>query len=328
MHGANSYVDNGTLEVSFAFNRDTRFEKLFTAVPNIFNVKPGEYRLLFEGQRLRDDDTPAWLEMGDYETIDLHLVHRGGKPAIYLLSATPLETVTVSVSLQPEWDFTVLYPLTTKTKHDPKSTSEITWVVSVQTDGTLVNRLTGRQSSYLFWEAITIPSHMLRLSPSDERGPTFHPANPLALFTSSHTIVTLPFETFEPYLDSVLEILTLTPAMRTEFIVYWLPSFQNIRDRGQDIQFTFVPQDAFNKAATLTISGAVPKAVARVFMLFRGVNHDCTKDCDKQHEYGTELLSEVDWTSAVGLDVDGMKDESAFRVLEWGGMEVTMTIPN
>lgn len=316
------------MKISFELKKDTRFEKLFTAVPNQFNVKPGEFRLLFEGHLLHDNDTPAQLEMYDYETVELYLVQRGGKPAIYLLSATPLEMVTVSVSLQPEWDFAVIYPLTTKTKHASKLTSEITWVVSVQTDGTLVNRLTGRQSSYLFWEAITIPSHMLHLSPSDERGPTFHPANPLALFTSSHTIVTLPFETFEPYLDSVLEILTLTPAMRTEFIVYWLPSFQNIRDRGHDIQFTFVPQDAFNKAATLTISGAVPKAVARVFMLFRGVNHDCTKDYDKQHEYGTKLPSEVDWASVVGLDVDGMKDESAFRVLEWGGMEVTMTIPN
>lgn len=229
------------MKISFELKKDTRFEKLFTAVPNQFNVKPGEFRLLFEGHQLHDNDTPAQLEMYDYETVELYLVQRGGIPAIYLLSATPLEMVTVSVSLQPGWDFTVIYPLTTKTKHDPKSTSEITWVVSVQTDGTLVNRLTGRQSSYLFWEAITIPSHMLHLSPSDERG---------------------------------------------------------------------------------------PKAVARVFMLFRGVNHDCTKDCDKQHEYGTELPSEVDWTSVIGLDVDGMKDESAFRVVEWGGMEVTMTIPN
>ncbi|ORY62632.1 uncharacterized protein BCR38DRAFT_439326 [Pseudomassariella vexata] len=75
-----------------------------------------------------------------------------------------------------------------------------------------------------------------------------------------------------PYPGAILPTLGLTPAMRIEFMVYWLLSLRYIRDRGQHINFMFVPQAALLKAAELKVEGGpVPSIVARVFMLFAGV---------------------------------------------------------
>ncbi|RYP83219.1 hypothetical protein DL769_001415 [Monosporascus sp. CRB-8-3] len=276
---------------------------------------------LFEGNRLLPNDIFESLDVRDGDTIEVYISQTAGKPAIYLLSPTFLEAVKVSVVLRPEWDFTVLYPLAPITKSVDDSTSTVSWTVSVQPDGTLTKHSTGRQSSYLFWEARSLLSSTPRLLSAGEHDSAFDPCNPTVFFERWHANVTLPFDRFEPYLDSVLQSFTLTPAMRTEFIVYWLPSFQRIRDRGQDIRFTFVPQEAFNKAAELTVEGAVPKAVARVFMLFGGVENQELRSPDAVHQTSTEHASEIDWPGVIGLDVQGMEDESAFRVLEWGGME-------
>lgn len=300
-----------------------RFEDLFTDIRTKYARKSKTgFRFLFEGQRLEFVDTPATVMFNDGDEVVCLPEQTGGKPAIYLLSPSPLQSVMVSVSLCPEWEFTVTYPITHKSKPADTLTSAVTWAVSVQADGTLVNEHTGRQSSYLFWEASSVPTDRTHLSPAKEHNPAFNPANASDFLTSDYTTATLPFEQFEPYLESVLDGLTLNPAMRTEFIVYWLPSFQRIRDRGEDIQFTFVPQDAFDKAATLTISGAVPKAVARVFMLFRGVQHDELNGLKRQHRSNLKLAYKINWPRIIGLDIHGMEDESAFRVLEWGGMEV------
>ncbi|RYP17105.1 hypothetical protein DL765_004724 [Monosporascus sp. GIB2] len=202
------------------------------------------------------------------------------------------------------------------------STTTVSWTVSVEPDGTLTQHGTGRQSSYLFWEARGLLSSTSRLLSSGEHDSAFDPSNPTVFFERWHANITLPFDCFEPYLDSVLQSLTLTPAMRTEFIVYWLPSFHRIRDRGQDIRFTLVPQEAFNKAAELRVEGAVPKAVARVFMLFGGVEKKESSDPYADYQTSAEDARDIDWPGVIGLDIRGMKDEAAFRVLEWGGMEV------
>ncbi|RYO82577.1 hypothetical protein DL762_006531 [Monosporascus cannonballus] len=262
------------------------------------------------------------IDVKDGDTIEVYISYRGGKPAIYLLSPTFLEEVKVSIVLRPEWDFTVLYPLTPVTKSVNNSTTTVSWTASVKPDGTLTQHSTGRQSCCLFWEARGLLSSTSRLLSAGEHHSAFDPSNPTVFFERWHANVTLPFDRFEPYLDSVLQSLTLTPAMRTDFIVYWLPSFQRIRDRGQDIRFTLVPQEAFNKAAELTVEGAIPKAVARVFMLFGGVGKKESRDPDADYLASTEDTCDIDWPGIIGLDIRGMKDEAAFRVLEWGGMEV------
>ncbi|RYP47789.1 hypothetical protein DL768_006198 [Monosporascus sp. mg162] len=278
--------------------------------------------------QIKPSETFGSVGIGDGDTIEVRKRLLGGKPAIYLLSPILLQAVKVSVALRPEWDFTVLYPVTPMTKSVDNSTSTVSWTVSVQPDGTLTQHSTGRQSSYLFWEARSLPSSPPRLLSAGEHDPAFDPSNPMVFFESWQVSVTLPFDSLEPYLDSVLQSLTLTPAMRTEFIVYWLPSFQRIRDRGQYIRFTFVPQEAFNKAAELKIEGPVPKAVARVFMLFGGVESQELRDPYADYQPSTEDGRDIDWPGVIGLDIRGMKDEAAFRVLEWGGMEVPTWPPD
>ncbi|RYP92672.1 hypothetical protein DL770_001185 [Monosporascus sp. CRB-9-2] len=270
------------------------------------------------------EPNPTFVGIEDGDIIEVRRGILGGRPAIYLLSPISLQAVKVSVVLRPEWDFTVLYPLAPMTKSVDNSTSTVSWTVSVQPDGTLTQHSTGRQSSYLFWEARSVLSSTPRLLPAGGFNLAFDPSNPTVFFEPWHVSVTLPFDSLEQYLGDVLQSLTLTPAMCTEFIVYWLPSFQRIRDRGQHIRFTFVPQEAFNKAAELKIEGAIPKAVARVFMLFGGVVKQESRDPDADYQLIIEDACHIDWPGVIGLDIWGMEDEAAFRVLEWGGMEVPM----
>ncbi|KAK1446478.1 hypothetical protein CCUS01_12443 [Colletotrichum cuscutae] len=56
-----------------------------------------------------------------------------------------------------------------------------------------------------------------------------------------------------------------------------------------------------DKAAKSTVT-LNPNTIAKVFLVFRGVS------------------------SMVGTDVDGMEDQSKFRVIEWGGMEVYLEL--
>ncbi|KAK7948851.1 uncharacterized protein PG986_009737 [Apiospora aurea] len=165
-----------------------------------------------------------------------------------------------------------------------------------------------------FWEgeAFSTETESTSLNKAD-RLDSFNPSQPYAFLQHCHEA--LAFEKFIGRLDTVLEELSLTPAMRTEFVVYWLPAFRRIRDRGQHIKFTFVPQETFAKAAVLKISGVSgpPKAFSRVFMLFSAVDparNEPTMD------------TPMDWVRHVGQDREAMQDPDAFRVLEWGGMEL------
>lgn len=56
-------------------------------------------------------------------------------------------------------------------------------------------------------------------------------------------------------------------------------------------------------------------------MLFRGV---ATQDLAVWAEavLRAETMDIEAWRSIVGVDIEGMKCEESFRVLEWGGMEV------
>ena len=74
------------------------------------------------------------------------------KPVVYLYPPRALQHATVSVSLVPQWSFAHTYPhVEPKPAEDGRQ--EITWAVSAEPDGTLVEKDTGLQLTYLFWEA-------------------------------------------------------------------------------------------------------------------------------------------------------------------------------
>jgi hypothetical protein len=85
------------------------------------------------------------------------------------------------------------------------------------------------------------------------------------------------------------------------------------------VAFRFVSQASYERAAPLNIRPK-PDVVTRVFMIFKGVeiqNIGEWMDAAKLAEVDPDM-----WKAVVGIDEKSAHDESLFRVLEWGGMEV------
>jgi hypothetical protein len=89
--------------------------------------------------------------------------------------------------------------------------------------------------------------------------------------------------------------------------------------KHKHIALRFVPQSTYERAAPLKISPA-PDIITRVFMLFKGVDEGLLSDWplarDRAHR------SADFWEDVVGVNYERSMDESLFRALEWGGMEV------
>ena len=242
---------------------------------------------------------------------------RGGKPVIYLLSPESIPEATVSVRLVPQWTFSHIYPIV-DTRKSRDGTQELTWSVSASPDGTLVEKGTKLHLSYLFWEAVTNPG--LVTPPSPPRTPReaatisvehFDPAYP-SLEPHTPTSVMLPFAMLLPYLDQALKALTLHTSARNDFITYWLPALS----KSPYVALRFLPQQAYERAAELQVEPK-PDVVTRVFMLFRGVDAEAAE----MWTAARERVGSVDWRSVVGVRPEA-SDETRFRVLEWGAMEV------
>ena len=76
------------------------------------------------------------------------------KPVIYLYPPSRLSNVTVELLLTSSWRFSAIYPL-------PRTTGEkqqldahfLTWTVDAEPDGRLVDKTSGVEVAYLYWEA-------------------------------------------------------------------------------------------------------------------------------------------------------------------------------
>ena len=141
----------------------------------------------------------------------------------------------------------------------------------------------------------------------------FDPAYP-ALDCDTPTAVLLSFSRLLPYLDCALKQLSLHIAARNDFITYWLPKLA----KTPFVALRFLPQAAYARAASLEVQPA-PDVVTRVFMLFRGVSAEDAES--PMWSIARSRAGEMDWAKVVGVEA-GAWDESRFRVLEWGAMEV------
>lgn len=152
------------------------------------------------------------------------------------------------------------------------------------------------------------------IGPPAPSGETF---DPLTSDVSPATSVLLPTAALTPYLDSALRALGLHTEARTSFITYWLPALL----AHTHVALRFVDQAAYARAAPLDVRPA-PDVVTRVFMLFRGIETGAAEG-DRWAPARARALQGVEWWKhVVGVDEVKAADETLFRVLEWGGMEV------
>ncbi|KAF6747244.1 hypothetical protein DFP72DRAFT_920337 [Ephemerocybe angulata] len=167
------------------------------------------------------------------------------------------------------------------------------------------------EMSYLYWEAETTAKGLLSTPASPQLGgavaeETFVPNR--ATLDASNSVV-LEVAKMTPYLDSSLKALGLHVEVRTSFITYWLPSLL----KHKHIALRFLPQSAYERAAPLTVEPTPSDVVARIFMLFKGIEE-------------TELGMWSDACERSAVDVSRwagrMNDAGLFRVIEWGGREV------
>ncbi|KAF9059743.1 hypothetical protein BDP27DRAFT_1238157 [Rhodocollybia butyracea] len=263
--------------------------------------------------------------MRDGDVIEVLEAQVGGKPVIYVFPPKGREEmdVSVTVSLVPHWKFSAVYPVVPVQPHQlEKLPGEcVTWNVCTHQDQTMTEKSTGLDVSYLYWEATT---QGLPLSPPDsprsgqqQSEDRFDPISSDLSDNDSISVV-LPLSRVTQYLDAALKELGLHTEARTSFITYWLPSF----NRHTHIAVRFVSQNAYERAAPLTIFPK-PDVVVRVFMLFKGVPVSDVESglWSNATERGVDGVER--WRDVVGLDgKDELSDESLFRILEWGGMEV------
>ncbi|KAI4522931.1 hypothetical protein K525DRAFT_283239 [Schizophyllum commune Loenen D] len=306
-------------------NRTAPLERAFAAVSKIWGVQycseslyywpddaQPEVYFVWNGNRLKSTDTVASVGMEDGDIVDALNRQKGGKPVVYLYSPRKVEA-TVRLSLVPEWNLSVVYPVV-----PVKSTGAgqgLEWRVQTQQDGTLRELTTGLGVAYLYWEAktdgagtISPPSSPTLATPAAISEEVFRP-NLSGL--SDEDSVVLPVSTVTPYLDTALAALGLHTEART----YWLPSML----KHEHVALRFVEQAAYERAAPLDITPA-PDVVTRVFMLFRGV-----ADAELNAWPAAQLRAKepaLRWQDVVGVQLAKTLDTSLFRVIEWGGMEV------
>ncbi|KAG1844211.1 hypothetical protein DFJ58DRAFT_31306 [Suillus subalutaceus] len=230
------------------------------------------------------------------------------KPVIYLYSPSDID-VSVKLSLIPEWCLSVIYPIVTTEDHGQR----LEWNIRTHQDGSLTEHNSGLDVSYLFWEAET-NSQAFPWSPAS-KPQSVDTFNPISSSLDDMDSIVIPVDKATVYLDKSLKGLGLHTEARTSFITYWLPSIH----KHEYIALRFVPQAAYERAASLSISPQ-PDVVTRVFMLFRGVSKERLENWSN-----AQMQAEKDvawWVDVVGVDLARASDMTLFRVLEWGGMEV------
>ncbi len=85
-------------------------------------------------------------------------VHRQAirKPVIYLYPPSRLPDVTVELLLTSSWSFSAVYPspqTAITSGESPIPAQSLTWAVEAEPDGRLVDKTSGAEVTYLYWEA-------------------------------------------------------------------------------------------------------------------------------------------------------------------------------
>lgn len=176
------------------------------------------------------------------------------KPVIYLY---PEEVIDVKVKLDYNGNLTCTYP-----EYNGG------WEVTAYPDGTLIDKRTGKEYSYLFWEGC-----------SDVE------------YDFSRGFVVKGEDTAQ-FLQKTLVEIGLTPKEYNEFIVYWLPQMQ---ENAYNL-ITF-QTDVYTENAKLYIAPE-PDSLLRVFMAFRAIEKPIEIEKPVFEPFVREGFTVVEWGGA------------------------------
>lgn len=187
-------------------------------------------------------------------------------PIIYLY---PEQTEQISVSLNLEGELTTTYPLYEEENNEG-------WNVTATPEGVLTDS-SGRNYSYLFWEAI------LDMEPDLGRG-----------FCVARE------DTIE-FLETSLNEMGLNEEEANGFIMYWLPQLE-----ANEYNFISFQTESYEAAAGLEIEPQ-PDTVIRVFMMWCGVDHYIEvepQDLTAMNPSEREGFTVVEWGGTELEDLD------------------------
>jgi hypothetical protein len=145
-------------EYLFTARPMTTFGKILRLVPAIGqDPRYIDYMIMICDIKVQAEEYLAdYLHLQDEDNYEISIFRQtiGGKPVIYLFSPRSMD-VHVSLKLVPEWKFSALYPVAKieEDKGDQQSSQTVSWDALVSPNGTILDRLSGSEVTYLYWEA-------------------------------------------------------------------------------------------------------------------------------------------------------------------------------
>ena len=112
--------------------------------------------LTFGSSPLNNESTISEYGIVSGDTIVLNPEMMVRKPVIYLYPPSSLADVTIDLALASSWRFSAVHPPPRATIPPGKThtAQSLTWTVAAEPNGTLVDKTSGMEVSYLYWEAM------------------------------------------------------------------------------------------------------------------------------------------------------------------------------
>lgn len=98
-------------EMIFKVKKTTKMSKIVGAYAERTGLQPGTFRFMFDGQRVKDDDTPKMLEMEENDQIDVLIEALGGGDA-----PAEGEVATINIKVKDQTGDEMLFKVKKTTK--------------------------------------------------------------------------------------------------------------------------------------------------------------------------------------------------------------------
>ena len=132
-----------------------KVSRLYELIDPKLGYSASNSSLTFGSTYLNNDWTISDYGIVSGDTIFLNPEMLIRKPVIYLYPPSSLADVTVELALASSWRFSAVHPppRTTVPPGEPHTAQSLTWAVAAEPNGTLIDKTSGTEVSYLYWEA-------------------------------------------------------------------------------------------------------------------------------------------------------------------------------